>query len=87
MAYQRDMKERGHSLESIKASIESRKPDFDAYIGNFLTFFRRFGNSQSQLNIIQSFIFTSLIMCLVLCKMFQWKMISPFSIIYCCFVR
>merc|ERR1712118_226630 len=27
-----DMKERGHSLESIKASIESRKPDFDAYI-------------------------------------------------------
>jgi len=29
---QRDMKERGHSLESIKASIESRKPDFDAYI-------------------------------------------------------
>lgn len=30
---QRDMAERGHSLESIKASIESRKPDFDAYIG------------------------------------------------------
>lgn len=29
---QRDMKERGHSLESIKASIEARKPDFDAYI-------------------------------------------------------
>jgi phosphoribulokinase len=29
---QRDMAERGHSLESIKASIESRKPDFDAYI-------------------------------------------------------
>lgn len=29
---QRDMKERGHSLENIKASIESRKPDFDAYI-------------------------------------------------------
>ncbi|KAL6785232.1 PRK1 [Auxenochlorella protothecoides x Auxenochlorella symbiontica] len=29
---QRDMEERGHSLESIKASIESRKPDFDAYI-------------------------------------------------------
>jgi hypothetical protein len=27
------MAERGHSLESIKASIESRKPDFDAYIG------------------------------------------------------
>ena len=26
------MAERGHSLESIKASIESRKPDFDAYI-------------------------------------------------------
>jgi len=30
---QRDMKERGHSLESIQASIESRKPDFDAYVG------------------------------------------------------
>ncbi|XP_057521043.1 phosphoribulokinase, chloroplastic [Amaranthus tricolor] len=29
---QRDMKERGHSLESIQASIEARKPDFDAYI-------------------------------------------------------
>ncbi|CAO2838069.1 unnamed protein product [Amaranthus hypochondriacus] len=29
---QRDIKERGHSLESIKASIEARKPDFDAYI-------------------------------------------------------
>ena len=29
---QRDMKERGHSLESIKASIQARKPDFDAYI-------------------------------------------------------
>ena len=29
---QRDMAERGHSLESIQASIESRKPDFDAYI-------------------------------------------------------
>lgn len=29
---QRDMKERGHSLESIKASIEARRPDFDAYI-------------------------------------------------------
>lgn len=28
------MAERGHSLESIKASIEARKPDFDAYIGN-----------------------------------------------------
>ena len=27
------MKERGHSLESIKASIESRKPDFDAFVG------------------------------------------------------
>lgn len=26
------MAERGHSLESIQASIESRKPDFDAYI-------------------------------------------------------
>merc|ERR1740139_2163258 len=26
------MEERGHSLESILASIESRKPDFDAYI-------------------------------------------------------
>lgn len=33
---QRDMAERGHSLESIKASIEARKPDFDAYIGKFL---------------------------------------------------
>ena len=32
--FQRDMAERGHSLESIKASIESRKPDFDAYIGS-----------------------------------------------------
>jgi len=29
---QRDMQERGHSLESIKASIEARKPDFDAYV-------------------------------------------------------
>ncbi|KAL5213712.1 hypothetical protein ABZP36_002864 [Zizania latifolia] len=29
---QRDMAERGHSMESIKASIEARKPDFDAYI-------------------------------------------------------
>merc|ERR1719217_1337025 len=29
---QRDMQERGHSLESIKASIEARKPDFDAYL-------------------------------------------------------
>ena len=29
---QRDMEERGHSLESIQASIEARKPDFDAYI-------------------------------------------------------
>jgi phosphoribulokinase len=29
---QRDMAERGHSLESIKSSIEARKPDFDAYI-------------------------------------------------------
>ncbi|CAK9236772.1 unnamed protein product [Sphagnum troendelagicum] len=29
---QRDMAERGHSLESIKASITARKPDFDAYI-------------------------------------------------------
>jgi phosphoribulokinase len=28
------MAERGHSLESIKASIEARKPDFDAYIGS-----------------------------------------------------
>ncbi|KAK3005626.1 hypothetical protein RJ639_017675 [Escallonia herrerae] len=33
---QRDMAERGHSLESIKASIEARKPDFDAYIGIIL---------------------------------------------------
>jgi phosphoribulokinase len=29
---QRDMEERGHCLESILASIEARKPDFDAYI-------------------------------------------------------
>ncbi|KAL7571404.1 hypothetical protein ACA910_007709 [Epithemia clementina (nom. ined.)] len=29
---QRDMEERGHSLESILASIEARKPDFDAFI-------------------------------------------------------
>ena len=29
---QRDMEERGHSMESIKASIEARRPDFDAYI-------------------------------------------------------
>jgi phosphoribulokinase len=29
---QRDMAERGHSLESIKASIESRKPDFDKFV-------------------------------------------------------
>jgi len=27
------MAESGHSLESIKASIAARKPDFDAYIG------------------------------------------------------
>jgi hypothetical protein len=25
---------RGHSLESIKASMDARKPDFDNYIGN-----------------------------------------------------
>ncbi|KAI5067364.1 hypothetical protein GOP47_0017892 [Adiantum capillus-veneris] len=30
---QRDMVKRGHSLEGIKASIASRKRDFDAYIG------------------------------------------------------
>jgi len=29
---QRDMVERGHSLESIEASIEARKPDFDAFV-------------------------------------------------------
>lgn len=29
---QRDMKERGHSLDSIKASIAARKHDFDAFI-------------------------------------------------------
>jgi len=29
---QRDMEERGHSLESILASIEARKPDFDAFV-------------------------------------------------------
>jgi len=34
---QRDMAERGHRLESIKASIEARKPDFDAYIGELLS--------------------------------------------------
>merc|ERR1712113_378594 len=32
MGIQRDMEERGHSLESILASIEARKPDFDAFI-------------------------------------------------------
>lgn len=32
------MAERGHSLESIKASIEARKPDFDAFIG--IVFFK-----------------------------------------------
>jgi len=29
---QRDMAERGHSLEAIKASIEARKPDFDQFV-------------------------------------------------------
>jgi phosphoribulokinase len=29
---QRDMAERGHSLESIKASIEARKPDFEKFV-------------------------------------------------------
>jgi len=29
---QRDHEERGHSIDSIKQSIEARKPDFDAYI-------------------------------------------------------
>merc|ERR1719428_2134750 len=29
---QRDMEERGWSLEEVKASIEQRKPDFDAYV-------------------------------------------------------
>merc|ERR1711998_569976 len=29
---QRDMEERGWSLEEVKASIEARKPDFDAYV-------------------------------------------------------
>jgi phosphoribulokinase len=29
---QRDMAERGHSMASVQASIEARKPDFDAYI-------------------------------------------------------
>lgn len=42
---QRDMAERGHSLESIKASIEARKPDFDAYIGNFTRFFSKLNKS------------------------------------------
>jgi hypothetical protein len=36
MILQRDMAERGHSLESIKASIAARKPDFDAFIGTSL---------------------------------------------------
>lgn len=31
--WQRDMAERGHSLESIKASIAARKTDFDAHVG------------------------------------------------------
>ena len=31
-SFKRDMEERGHSLESIMASIESRKPDFDEFI-------------------------------------------------------
>lgn len=30
---QKEMAGRGDSLESIKASIEAQKPDFDAYIG------------------------------------------------------
>ncbi|KAD0221964.1 hypothetical protein E3N88_44582 [Mikania micrantha] len=34
---QRDLAERGHNLKSIKASIEARKPDFDAYIGNLIS--------------------------------------------------
>lgn len=43
------MAERGHSLESIKASIEARKPDFDAYIGMFLIkTLNRFFNSMKQ---------------------------------------
>ena len=29
---QRDHEERDHSIESIKESIEDRKPDFDVYI-------------------------------------------------------
>jgi uridine kinase len=29
---QRDHEERGHSIDSIKQSIEDRKPDFDTYI-------------------------------------------------------
>merc|ERR1711937_223926 len=29
---QRDMVERGHSLESMQQSIEARKPDFDAFV-------------------------------------------------------
>ena len=33
---QRDMAERGHSLESVRASIKARKSDFDAYIGKFV---------------------------------------------------
>ncbi|GLJ18889.1 hypothetical protein SUGI_0337520 [Cryptomeria japonica] len=29
---QRDLMERGHSIESVRASIAARKPDFDAYV-------------------------------------------------------
>ena len=29
---QRDSAERGHSVESVKASIEARKDDFNSYI-------------------------------------------------------
>jgi hypothetical protein len=34
---QRDMAERGHNLGSIKASMDARKPDLDAYMGNQIT--------------------------------------------------
>lgn len=41
------MAERGHSLESIKASIEARKPDFDAYIGKPPFFIYKFHEPSS----------------------------------------
>lgn len=47
------MAERGHSLESIKASIEARKPDFDAYIGKILLLnFNNKKNAYKLINIV-----------------------------------